>query len=199
MSKAIRGAETEEKSREKTECQLEEKADALLLPVEETDEYPAYTEFQLKRHGEGHLTRVDLTDEERPLPVSEQRQSLEEELLFLISVTQLRRVERCLLRGWLSGWTQEQMRRVFPTEAGRFSQQHLSRLLREAIVKCYSSGLLFKDYSRHTVYRKPARKPGVTLKMMTCRGCGHEFVFGLGAGRFYCSKMCFEASRHGER
>ena len=179
------------------EGDLEAVANKLLAKAKPSEEYPIYTELQLLRSGEGKIaTSASHGFDATEIVEAKAPQNFTEELLFLIQVTELTRVERCVLRGWLQGWTQEQIRRAFPQEAGRYSQQHLSRLLREALVKCYSSGVSFDDFSKHTIYRKPGGRKGPHYRMMTCRGCGCEFVFGLGAGRFYCSKTCYEASKH---
>lgn len=164
---------------------LEEQADAMLRGAEPNPQYPAYTELQLERHGEGK--RLPLNDAylENVTAVPTRENALAE-IEFLALGAALDGVERLVLLDWLRGDTQEEIGRRF---CPPLAQQQVSRLLGSAIRKCCESGALpFSAFSRHTIYRRPSRRRHAERGKL-CARCGDWFPYGLGAGR-YCSERC---------
>lgn len=187
-------------AREEREAALERQADALLMALPRDPDYPAFTEPQLARHSRGRC--VVSTDALAEYLAADAPQSQMDELAFLASITPLTRRERACLRGWMVGWTQQELRdrwnRLFGSEAAHAAppQQAISRLLRSALQKCYSAvGLTFAQFSRHALYRRPARR--AAWRILRCPFCEEPFVAGLGDGR-YCSTRCRETA-HGCR
>jgi hypothetical protein len=192
MSRILLSQSSEQHAAHQEAARLEQEADRLLQTLPRDPNCPTYTEAQMERRRHTHrvvrLERLVETDE-----VSRPPQSLLDELAFLASVTPLKRRERVCLRGWLLGWTQREIgahwRKLLPDDA----RQNISRLLRSALRKCYrTDGLTFTQFSRHTIYRRPARHR--LWRSAICPHCGETFAWGLGAGR-YCSTACREQHR----
>ena len=170
---------------------LEAGADALLRIAPPAAASPTYTEAQLERHGEGKRLPLD----ETLLECVEATQSLEDfldDLRFLASLSPLSVAERIVLFAALEGDTQDEIAaRMVPA----LSQQRVSRLLRSALRKLYEKwGLSFWQFSRHAIYRRPAKRKH-TGRGLFCLRCGDWFPFGLGAGP-YCSERCRGNGRH---
>ena len=165
---------------------LEERADALLRGAAPDLRYPAYTEAQIARHGQGKRLPLDDAFLEN-VTAAETRRDFLEEVYFLSSLAPLSVAERIVLTAALQGDTQEESRRRF---VPALAQQQVSRLLRTALRKCYETNLAFSKFSRHTIYRRPARRRH-TERGGYCLRCGDWFAYGHGAGR-YCSARCRE-------
>ena len=168
---------------------LEEQADALLRRAGWDAQCPAYTEAQLARHGQGK--RVPLEDGflENVLAVMGRQEWLDE-MRFLAGLACLSGAEHSVLMAALDGDTQEESRRRF---VPALSQQTISRLLRSALGKCYANDLSFSVFSRHAIYRRPARRRHME-RGGYCLRCGDWFPYGAGAGR-YCSERCNNSRR----
>ncbi len=195
---------------------MEQAADALLRALPRDPACPVFTETQLARRG--RRCCAFSTDAWVELLAGAPPQSALDELSFLAAVTPLSRQERACLQGWMRGWTQREICAHWTElaekredvrgksaggapamqhagEAQTPTQQATSRLLRCALGKCRESvGLSFTQFSRHTLYRRPAGRRG-TWRAAICPYCREEFVYGLGIGR-YCSQSCREAARH---
>ena len=165
---------------------LEERADALLRRAGWDAQYPAYTEAQMARHGQGKRLPLDDVFLESILAVTGRKEWLDE-IYFLAGLACLSNAEHSVLMAALAGDTQEESRRRFVPPV---SQQYISRLLRSALSKCYASELSFSGFSRHTIYRRPARRRHME-RGGYCLRCGDWFPYGAGAGRC-CSERCRE-------
>lgn len=163
---------------------LEERADALLRGAEPDAQYPAYTEAQFARHGEGKRLPLDDGFLENVLAVATRKEWLDE-IYFLAGLACLSGAEKIVLTAALAGDTQEESRRRF---VPALAQQQVSRLLRSALNKCYATDLSFSRFSSHTIYRRPARRRHME-RGGRCLRCGDWFAYGSGAGR-YCSERC---------
>ena len=139
------------------EHELERMADNLLRGAGEDEAYPAYTDAQLARHGRG--VRLPLQEEHLALAAATQtRQDFLNDLKFMAGLTALTRAERRVLDAWIQGQSQNEIVAQWPCGLGRVQQQQVSRLLRKALEKCYALWeLSFTQFSRHTIYRRPAR------------------------------------------
>ena len=139
------------------ERELEAQADSLLKSATPSENYPAYTEFQLARHGEG--IRLPFQDEFVDSAAATQtRQDFLNDLHFMARLTALTRVERWVLCRWMNDFSQGEIIAQWPRNFGPVHQQRISRLLKKALRKCYAAWeLSFTQFSRHTIYRRPAR------------------------------------------
>ncbi len=167
------------------EQKLEAGADILLRSVEADAQYPAYTELQMARHGEGKRIVLDdafLED----FTAAQGGKDLLEEIYFIAPFASLTFAERIVLMAAVAGDTQEQSGRRF---VPALAQQQVSRLLRSALNKCYDAwDWSFEKFCRHTVYRRPARRRH-TERGGICLRCRDWFPYACGAGR-YCSERC---------
>lgn len=134
---------------------LEMEADAILRQHPKDPVYPAYTEHQLSRHGENHLQgSVDAMD--GMLPAARVGLSAADEILFLMSVTNLSRRERICLRAWILGYNQKETGVLCGDTNRVFTQQSVYRWLRSALLKIYDArGISFHAFSRRATYRPP--------------------------------------------
>ena len=173
---------------------LEMAADALLNAQPKDPAYPAYTERQLARHGEGFMMG-SVEAMETMLAAVRPTQTALDELKFLITVTSLSRREKICLRAWILGWTQKELSDHWAKFTRMVSQQSISRWLRTALLKCYdASGIGFHIFSHHAVYRAPMKRREVP-RVRICPYCHEIYPFGLGTGR-YCSPGCFDAAQY---
>lgn len=171
---------------------LEGVSDALLKEAGFDPDCPTYTETQMARRWLDHFAASADTLEEM-LSAPQPPQTFLDELRFLMAVTPLSRSQRLCLCGWLQGWTQAELRTRW-REVAPPKQQYISRMLRRALCLCYEArGLSFAQFSRHSVYRRPARRQE-KWRTLICRACGEPYVAGLGAGCF-CSTHCREAAQ----
>lgn len=173
-------------------ARLEQEADALLQSLPRDPDCPTYTEAQLQRYRyTHHVARLDSLI--HSLETAYPGQSLLDEIAFLASITPMTRRERACLRGWLLGWTQREIGAKWQTLLPDVTRKNISRLLRSALRKCYlAEGLTFAQFSRRTLYRRPARRR--PWRAAVCPYCDEPFAWGLGAGR-YCSTFCREQAR----
>lgn len=171
---------------------LEYAADALLRRGKTAPDYPAYTDERMARQSAiHHAAAVETIGETLIAPVS---QTLEDELCFLASVTPLSGAERLCLACWLRGWKQEEIRARWESLQDLATQQRVSRVLRSALRKCYASRIVtFAQFSRHSVYRRPARR-WENWRIRACPYCGERHIASQGTGR-YCSSFCRGAAR----
>lgn len=176
--------------------ELEREADRLLRQLPRDPQCPTYTEAQLRRYRQTHhVMRLDSLAES--MEATRPSQSFLDELHFLAAITPLNRRERICLRGWLHGWTQREIGQIWWRALDRTSQQTVSRLLRSALRKLLSArGLTFDQFSRRTIYRRPARPRN--WRSVVCPFCSEVFAYGLGDGR-YCSTACREQSTRRSR
>ena len=139
------------------ERELEAQADSLLKSAPPSANYPAYTEFQLARHGEG--IRLPFQDEFVDTAAAMQtRQDFLSDLHFMAGLTPLTRMERYVLDAWMGDLSQGEIIAQWPRVFGPVQQQRVSRLLKKALQKCHAAwDLSFTQFSRHTIYRRPAR------------------------------------------
>ncbi len=170
---------------------LETEADRLLGLLPDDPDCPVVNEMQLMRtRREGRVCSFDGLEE---TAVRETEQDALDELCFLMSVTPLSARERLCLRGWMQGYPQRKMGQFYLDGLPPCAQQTAARALMRGLLKCLSGcGLTFRQFSRHTVYRRPAHRE--RHRMSVCPRCGEEFYYGLGAGRFCCSQ-CREATK----
>jgi len=151
---------TDSKADFRSEEALERAADALLCALPRDPDCPAYTEKQLARSERPYCV-VSTEALAEVLIAPHTLQSVRDELLFLAAISPLTRLERLCLRGWVWGWTQREICINPPFCHDVRAQQAVSRALRAALIKCTGSlGLTFAQFSRHTVYRRPARRRG---------------------------------------
>ncbi len=164
---------------------LEREADRLLGLLPDDPNCPAVSEMQLMRsRREGRVCSLEAMDE---AIVCETEQDILDELCFLMSVTPLSARERTCLRGWMMGYPQRTFGQFYLETLPPCSQQTAARALMRGLLKCLSGcGLTFRQFSRHTVYRRPAHRE--RHRMSVCPRCNEEFCYGLGAGRFCCSQ-----------
>jgi hypothetical protein len=173
--------------------QAEQEADTWLRSVARDTTYPAYTEKQLARKGQGRCV-LDVEDIQETILATGPVVSAQEEIRFLMTLTALTAQERCVVEGWLSGWTQTEMQSQWAEALGHIGQQTISKILRRSLRKLLDvHSVSFSAFSRHSLYRRPTRRR-VAWKERCCRGCGEPYVQGMGEG-FYCSQFCREAKR----
>ena len=170
---------------------LEAEADEWLKKAPRSGEYPAYTDAQLVRHGEGKVSSRSLEEmqEGGEFLQSHATPDYREELDFLIRVSKLTPLEASLVTHWLSGSPLNHFRECQPEIAQRFSRQHLARLRFGALKRVLEGGLTFEQFSRHAVYRKPPQKRLPSI-IKACRTCRREFRLSSGLRRVFCSEEC---------
>ncbi len=184
---------------EEEEAEKERYADYLLHCADAARGGPehglrAYTETQLVRKVSGRVTtRLEITTgsvaDWRPAETTVNA------IRFLMSVSCLSARERFFLRAWMLGWTQQESAARWKDTYGNEGGAVISGVLKRALLKCSDSmPITFTLYSRHTIYRKPARRiDGVQLS--TCLHCGEPYPRGTGFGR-YCCVACRFAAIH---
>ena len=160
---------------------LEERADKLIADSSSSGVYPATTELRLSRRGRhAPLDRLPFEIEDKVNP------SVRDELVFLASVSVISRIDRICFRLWVDGCTQTEMAHKL-----NVCQQAIQRRLRRALLACYDNlPVSFREFSRHTIYRKPSGR-GMGFVQRRCRRCEEPFPLGLGFG-VYCSSACLQ-------
>ena len=176
------------------DLEAEAAADQLLSWLPDDPDCPFMSEFQLMRHRrEGRIRSFEGMEESI---AGETGQDALDELRFLIAVTPLSARERACLRGWVLGCSQQETQRLWWNKIPPCSQQAISKALMRGLLKCFTGcELTFRQFCKHTVYRRPARRE--RQRMRVCPHCAEEFCYGLGAGRFCCTACGEAATRRG--
>lgn len=150
----------------------------------------AYSEAGLERKRLGRCV-VRLDDASESLFDDRPSQSWVDELKFMMSVTELNRMERFFLRAWMLGWTHDEAKKRWIEQAGPDGKFKVVTVIRKAISRCFdNSGITFDAISKQSIYRKPMRKRD-THHNAICRHCSEPFILGFGDGAYCCTTCRF--------